>query len=395
VGHVVSALAQSWRRVLLAVAAAWTLLVLGWIEIAGIVSNQGIGTDFLAGIYYPARAVAHGVVPYGDPRVAGPLAESVYPPSAFVPFAWLGLLGHDAAVAVWLLLMAAAACATLWLLGVRDPRCYALWLLTPMMLSTVAVGNATTLVILFVAVLWRWRDSPLVAACALVAAIATKLFAAPLIVWLIATRRYRAAALTAAGVPLVILSCWAVVGFAAIERYSSILAANNHIFSPSGPYVQGFVLQLHGSPQIAIAGGVTVAVILLAAAWFAGDFGGFVLASCAAVILSPVAWIGYMGLLVIPLATRWPRWSRAWLVLLGTFISWYYSPIDYASPQLSVCTLALGGLIVATVLRGRNQAIAPSAASTSSACVAGFTSRIAFSTVPSGPMTKVERTMPM
>jgi alpha-1,2-mannosyltransferase len=350
--RVVFTLAQTWRRAVLMLIAAWALLLLGWIEVAGIVSNHGIGSDFVAGIYYPAQAVAHGVVPYGDPRVPGPLAESVYPPSAFVPFAWLALLGHDAAVAVWLLLMAAAACATLWLLGIRDPRCYALWLLTPMMLSTVAVGNATTLVILFVAVLWRWRDSPVVAAGALVAAIATKLFAAPLIIWLIATRRYRAAALTAAGVPLVILSCWAVVGFAAIERYGSILAANNHIFSPSGAYVQGFVLQLHGSPLVAVVGGVTVAVLLLAAAWFASDLGGFALASCAAIILSPVAWIGYLGLLVIPLAVVWPRWSRAWLVLFGTFISWYYSPIDFASPQLSACTLALGGLILATVLWG-------------------------------------------
>jgi len=169
----------------------------------------------------------------------------------------------------------------------------------------------------------------------------------------IATRRYRAAAITAAGVPLVILSCWAVVGFAAIERYGSILAANNHIFSRSGPYVQGFLLQVHAGSQLAVVGGVVVAALLLARAWSASDLGGFTLALCAAIILSPVAWIGYMGLLVIPLAIVWPQWSRAWLVLLGTFISWYYSPIEYASPQLSVCTLALAALIVATVRRGR------------------------------------------
>jgi alpha-1,2-mannosyltransferase len=349
---VVTKLARSRRRVLLAVPAGWALLALGSIEVAGIVSNHGVGTDFLANIYSPARAVVHGVVPYGDPRVPGPLSGSVYPPSAFVPVAWLGLLGRDAAVAVWLTAMAAAAAATLWLLGVRDLRCYALWLLTPMMLSTIFVGNATTLVILLVAVLWRWRDSPWVAAAALVAAIATKLFAAPLVVWLIATKRYRAAALTVAGVPLVILSAWAVVGFAAIGRYSSILSANNHIYSPAGPYLQGLALQLHESPSLALAAGVAAAALLLAAAWFAGDLGGFALAACAAVILSPVAWIGYMGLLVIPLAVRWPAWSRAWLILLGTYVSWYYFPLPFKSPELSVCTLALLGLVAVVVVRG-------------------------------------------
>jgi hypothetical protein len=349
---VVTRLALSWRRAVLALLAAWALLVLGWIEVAGIVSNHAVGTDFLAGIYEPARAVAHGIVPYGDPRIPGPLADSVYPPSAFVPFAWLGLLGRDAAVAVWIALMAAAAVATLRLLGVRDLRCYALWLLTPMMLSTIFVGNATTLVILLVAVLWRWRDSPWVAAGALVAAIATKLFAAPLIVWLVATKRYRAAALAAVGVPLVILSAWAVVGFAAIERYSSILAANNRIFSPDGPYLQGLVLQLHEPSKLALAAGIAAAALLLAAALFAGDLGGFTLAACAAVILSPVAWIGYMGLLVIPLAVRWPAWSRAWLVLLGTYVSWYYFPLRFTSPELSVCTLALLAGVAVVVLRG-------------------------------------------
>lgn len=152
----------------------------------------------------------------------------------------MGLLSRDAAVTAWLLLMSAAACATLLILGVRDLRCFGLWLLTPMMLSTLAIGNATILVILFVAILWRWRDTPRVAAAALTAAIATKLFVAPLIVWLIATKRYRAAVLTAIGTPAVILTAWAIIGFSAIGRYASILSANADIFSDDGPYRKGF-----------------------------------------------------------------------------------------------------------------------------------------------------------
>ncbi len=346
----------TWPHVVLIVLGGWVLLALALTEVAGIVGDHGIGSDFVAGVFHPAQAVAHGFVPYGDPRVPGPLAESVYPPSAFVPFAWLGLLGHITAVTVWLLLMAAAAAATLWVLGVRDVRCYAVWLLTPMMLSTVAIGNATTLVILLVAVLWRWRDTPWIAAAALIAAIATKLFAAPLIVWLIATKRYRAAGLTAVGVPVVILGAWAAIGFSAIGRYGSILSANDHIFSRSGPYLQGLLLQLHQSSSVALGAGIAAAALLLAGAWRADDLAGFTLAACAAIILSPVAWIGYAGLLVVPLAVVWPKWSRAWWLLLGSCISWYYSPLTFTSPALSVCTLGLVALIVAIVLRGQHHA---------------------------------------
>ena len=224
----------TWPRVVLIVLGGWVLLALALTEVAGIVGDHGIGSDFVAGVFHPAQAVAHGFVPYGDPQVPGPLAESVYPPSAFVPFAWLGLLGHIGAVTVWLLLMAAAAVATLWVLGVRDVRCYAVWLLTPMMLSTVAIGNATTLVILLVAVLWRWRDTAWIAAAALIAAIATKLFAAPLIVWLIATKRYRAAGLTAVG----LLSILRIMTSDQVRStFLEFFQANGHVLMPSSSLV--------------------------------------------------------------------------------------------------------------------------------------------------------------
>jgi alpha-1,2-mannosyltransferase len=329
----------------------WALVLLAAGEIAGIVTNHGVGGDFLAGIYYPAHAVAHGVVPYGDPRVAGPLQESVYPASAFVPFAWLGLLGPHGAVAVWLVLMTGAAAAALYVLGVRDLRCYALWLLTPMMLSTIAIGNATVLVVFFVALAWRFRDRQWPAGLALAAAIATKLFAAPLVVWLVATKRYRAAAVAAAGGCAMIVVAWGSIGFAAIGRYPSILSANDHLWSPDGPYLQGLLQQLHASTTLALGAGILVAAMLLAGVWVAGDVGGYTLAACAAIVLSPVAWVGYAGLLIVPLTVVWPRWSRGWLLLLGTYISWYYSPIPYRSPGLSVLTLALVAAIAVVVLR--------------------------------------------
>ncbi len=171
-----------------------------------------------------------------------------------------------------------------------------------------------------------------------------------LIIWLIATRRYRAALLTAVCTPLVVLAAWAVIGFSAIGRYPSILSANTKVFSSSGPYLQGLLLQLHGSSTIALGAGIIAAAALLVVAWFSDDLGCFTLAISAAIVLSPVAWIGYAGLLVIPLAVIWPRWSSAWLLLLGTYIHWYNSPLHYRSPALSLSTLALLAIIVMVIL---------------------------------------------
>ncbi|HEX4521811.1 MAG TPA: glycosyltransferase family 87 protein [Gaiellaceae bacterium] len=320
------------------------------VEITAIVGEHGIGSDFAGTIYYPAVAVVHGLSPYGYPGTPTHLAGSVYPPSAFVSFAWLGLMGHSAAVAVWITLMVAAAVATLYLLGVRDPRCYALWLLNPMALSTIAIGNATILVILLVAVAWRWRDSPWVTGLALAAAVAVKFFVAPLVIWMLATKRYKAAAVTTLTVPVAVLTAWATVGFSGITRYPSILSMNDSIFSSNGPFLQGFVLQEHGSSHEALAAGIVAAFVLLIGAWFVGDLGGFTLAICASIILAPVAWIGYAGLLVIPLAVASRRFSLLWLLLLGTYIHWYDSPIPYKSAELSALTLTLMAAIAVAVL---------------------------------------------
>jgi alpha-1,2-mannosyltransferase len=274
----------------------------------------------------------------------------VYPPSAFVPLAPIGLLPHPVAVGLWLALLAVAAFAALRLLGVRDPRLYGLWLLTPMLLSTAAIGNATVLVVLLCALVWRYRDRAGVAGVALAAAVALKLFAAPLGIWLLAQRRYRAAGVAAGATAVLIFGAWACIGFTGLGQYTSILRTNRDVFGADGPFLQGLVLQAGGSSRAALAAGIVVAAALLSAAAFARDVTSFALAAAAAVILAPVAWIGYLALLGIPLAALWRRLSRAWLVLLlGGYAHWYYAPLDYRSAGLSVFTLALTAAVLALI----------------------------------------------
>src|SRR5581483_7342074 len=102
--------------------------------------------------------------------------------------------------AVFVVGSAAAVPAALWLLGVRDWRCYGAAFLWPPVLSGVAIGTISPLLLLGVAACWRLRGrGGLVAAAALT--VAAKLFLLPLLVWLWVTgRRAVAVAALTAGV---------------------------------------------------------------------------------------------------------------------------------------------------------------------------------------------------
>ena len=84
--------------------------------------------------------------------------------------------------------------AALWILGVRDWRCYVIALTSPVVVHGLYYGNLTIVMVLLVALAWRYRERARIAGLALGAAVAAKLFVWPLVVWLLLTRRFRAAA---------------------------------------------------------------------------------------------------------------------------------------------------------------------------------------------------------
>jgi hypothetical protein len=96
---------------------------------------------------------------------------------------------------VSLLVLLAAA---LWLLDVRDWRIYGLMGLWPGVIAAVQTGNLSIPLTLLVALAWRNRDRTWAPGLFIGAAIALKLFLWPLLVWLLALHRYRAAATGAA-----------------------------------------------------------------------------------------------------------------------------------------------------------------------------------------------------
>jgi Glycosyltransferase family 87 len=328
------------------VALGMLLVLLAAIEVYRIAAHDLIGSDFRSTIWLPAHALVTGGSPYGP----GDLAGSVYPPSAFVPLAWLGLSSFAAAATLWTIVSLAAALATLWVLDVRDWRCYLLWMLNAVTLSTALTGNATTLIVLLVALMWRYRDVATKAGAALGAAIAIKLFAAPLVLWLAFTRRYRAAAYAAAGSVLAIALAWAAIGFDGLRGYLGVLDRNNEAYSGDGPFLQGLLQQRGVDDRAALVISVLAATILLGCAWLwrADEVRSLALAMLAVLVAPPVAWVGYVTLLVIPLAVRSPRFNAWWLVFVGfAYVHWWDSPLEFRSAGLSVATLALTVVLAA------------------------------------------------
>ena len=118
----------------------------------------------------------------------------------------------------------ACALAVPYVVGVRDWRCYGVLLLWPPVISAIQTGSVT------LAIAAR-RGARLAVprprargrAPQSVSPSPAKLFLWPLVVWLVATRRVRhAVAATGIGVVL-LLASWAVIGFAGLVDYPSLL----------------------------------------------------------------------------------------------------------------------------------------------------------------------------
>jgi len=220
------------------------------------------------------------------------------------------------------LLLIACVVGTLALLDVRDWRCYPVALLYPPTLENVEYGAVGPVLALLVALAWRYRDRVWPVAASVGAAIALKVFVWPLLVWLAVTRRWAGAvgaALVAIGLAL---GSWAAIGFDGIADYPNLLRRLSDVEAENS-YSAYAILVTIGLPSgLAHALVVSAAVALLVLAWRAargadGDRRALTLALAAGFVLTPILWLHYLVLLVVPIALARPRLSALWLVPLA------------------------------------------------------------------------------
>jgi alpha-1,2-mannosyltransferase len=301
--------------------AFWGVLAPVWM----IVKNA-LGHEFAFDVRYAfvpaARAVLHGASPYSGvtSRAVRHGVAYLYPPLAaylFVPFTFLP---HVVAGVIATLLVAATVPATLLLLGVRDWRCHAVAFLWVPVIAGLQSANLTLPMVLGLAVVWRYRDRRMVVALVGGLLVALKLFFWPLFIWLVATRRYRAAAVGAAATAAFIFVPWAGIGFAGLRQYPHLLSTisrDEGARSYSVAALAHFVI-----PSWGVAVGIETAlgVAVLSLAFVAGrrglDRNAFALAILGILVFTPLLEIHYLALLLVVVALYRDRLSAAWLVPL-------------------------------------------------------------------------------
>jgi hypothetical protein len=316
-----------------------------------------LGEDLLAWdvrfAYLPAAdAVLDGRSPY--PALDDPILEDqkgyVYPPQLAVALLPLTKLPIDLVALIVTAGMLAMLWLTLRLLGIRDVRCYAAAVLWMPVASGVLLANVSIPLALALAVTWRYRSRVREPAIALGLAVSAKLLLWPMLVWTLATRRLRTTAWALVTGVLVTFAAWAAIGFDGLGGYLDLLRRLSEIQSENSYSIVGMTSTLGlgetvgQALAVVIGGGLLVACVVLARR--GDEQRSFTCAVAATLALSPIVWLHYLVLLLVPLAIARPRFSIVWLlpVLLWS------SPRPGYAEGFQTFLPALAALILVTVV---------------------------------------------
>jgi hypothetical protein len=238
----------------------------------------------------------------------------------------------------------AAIVGALRLLRVEDWRCYSLALVSAPVFNSLGVGALTSFLLLAAALAWRYRDNAFVAAVATALTAVLKLFLWPVAVWLVATRRWRAAVLCAAVAVVFLLGGWAVIGFAGLHSYPKLVHVLEQVEGPVS-YSTVALLGLKGGAETAAT--VVLSLAAIGAIWLAargpdGDRRALAVAVAAALFVTPLLWLHYLLFVYVPIALYRPRLSGLWFLPL---ILWA-TPTTHSHGITWRIAVALGVLLV-------------------------------------------------
>jgi alpha-1,2-mannosyltransferase len=298
-----------------------TLGLAGILGLAGMSAAEGLLAWDVRFAYLPAvDSVLHGHSPY--PRLDDPILDEqkgyVYPPQlllVLLPLAGLPVALASALVAA---AMIALLLLTLRVLEIRDVRCYAATLLWVPAISGVLLSNLSIPLAFALAVVWRYRDTVRAPALALGLAVSAKFLLWPLLVWTTATRRLRTTAVAIAIGVLVTFGAWALIGFDGLTGYPDLLRRLSDLQSERSYSLVGMASTL-GLPSgvgtaatLLVGGALLVGCVVLARR--KGEERSFTCAVAATLALSPIVWLHYLVLLLVPLGILRPRFTWLWML---------------------------------------------------------------------------------
>jgi hypothetical protein len=296
-----------------------------------------------------ALKVVHGHSPYVHPTAASfaHFDKFVYPPVAALFFAPFAALPSEASRVLIFFVGLAAILGALRVLQVEDWRCYGVAIVSAPAFNSLALGALTSFLLLGAALAWRYRDRPRVAGIATAFTATLKLFLWPLAIWLLATRRWRAALISVVAGAVLLLGGWAVIGFAGLGSYPTLVRLLEQVEGPFS-YSTVALLGLHGNSATAVTVALSLlaaAAIVLAARGADGDRRAFAVAVLASLLATPLVWLHYFTLLYLPIAVYRPRLSGLWFVPLLLWLT----PTTHSHGTTWKIALALGVVAVIAV----------------------------------------------
>jgi len=312
-----------------------------------------------------ADALVHGHSPY--PGLHDPILEDqkgyVYPPQLVLLLIPLTVLPVGVAATLLALGMVALVGLTLRVLDVRDIRCYAAALLWVPSISGVLLANVSIPLALVLALVWRYRDRVWPPSTAIGLSVSAKFLLWPMFVWMLATRRFRASAYALLIGVTVTLASWAVIGFEGLSEYPRLLQRLSDIQSAHSYSIVGMAATA-GLPDaagkiLALLTGVALLVFCVVLARRGDDARSFTCAVVAALALSPIVWLHYLVLLLVPLAILRPRFSALWLLPV---LLWVSPRPGYADGPGTFAPAIAVAILLFFLLRSPRETLAPAGA---------------------------------
>ncbi len=311
------------------------------------VAHHELGVDFRDEYWVAARRVLAAESPYlwSHRQIAAGVAFP-YPAVAALALTPFGLLPRTISAALFVALSIAAVVVTLRVLTVRDWRVYALSFLLWPVISAWQAGNLTLVLALLIALVWRYRQHPIVAGLLVALAISLKPFVWPLALWLLCTRRYRASAWALAGGGVGNAAAWAVLGSREIGRYLSLSDRVTAAWCHEGYSLVASALRI-GLSQTAAAGvevvvSAALALICVQLGARRRDDAGLAVAVALMLAASPLVWNHYLALLIVPVAIMRPRLGPEWL---GMLLLWLCPALHVTEPEALLAALVTVGTI--------------------------------------------------
>ena len=314
------------------------LAPVAWYFVARV--NQA---DFLV-FLHAGRAVLHGSSPY--PKLG---SAAVYSGSAFVYPYWtalafvpLALLGTHLATLLWVAASMLAYAVVVHLLLGPDALAYGLFILASPMLISLQMGTLTPWLALGVVLAWRQRNRPVAAAVLLALAATAKIFLLPILLFLLASRRYRASVAALVSTAALVGAGFAIGPLGMIGYGHLLLSLAGHEGTQSWSFMglsEALGASSLGAKLLLAAVAGSGAALLLGRSRNQGDDAALLAGLLGiSLFVTPILWSSYLPLAAVALLVLVPNRN---LLALFSLSSWLLVTADRAGIGGDVLAIAV------------------------------------------------------